>query len=327
MKALQGKVALVAGATRGAGRGIAIELAEAGAITYVTGRSTKAARSPMNRAETIEETAELISARGGRAVAVRVDHTVAKEVAALVARIHEEQAGRLDILVNDVWGGDPLTQWGAPFWEHDLDAGLLMQRAAVHSHLITSWHVAPLMTRRRTGLIVEVTDGILDRYRGSLFYDLAKAAVIRLALSQAEDLRSYDVAAVALSPGFLRSEAMLDHFGVTESTWRDALLCRPRSRGPGRRSKHHGAQRQGTRHLELGPRIRVLRRGWHSAGLGEPRPRSLGHGYGLAARPQQIRMYRLDNLTIRAPCAILGGRTRTGDASRENIRERVLVSK
>ena len=227
MKALQGKVALVAGATRGAGRGIAIELAEAGAITYVTGRSTKAARSPMNRAETIEETAELISARGGRAVAVRVDHTVAKEVAALVARIHEEQAGRLDILVNDVWGGDPLTQWGAPFWEHDLDAGLLMQRAAVHSHLITSWHVAPLMTRRRTGLIVEVTDGILDRYRGSLFYDLAKAAVIRLALSQAEDLRSYDVAAVALSPGFLRSEAMLDHFGVTESTWRDAVLKDP----------------------------------------------------------------------------------------------------
>jgi NAD(P)-dependent dehydrogenase (short-subunit alcohol dehydrogenase family) len=227
MKALQGRVALVAGATRGAGRGIAIEVADAGAVTYVTGRSTKASPSPMNRPETIEETAEMISARGGQAIAVRVDHCVAEEVAALIARIDAEQGGRLDILVNDVWGGDPLTQWGRPFWEHDLDAGLKMQRLAVHSHLITSWYAAPLMTRRKKGLVVEVTDGITARYRDSLFYDLAKASVIRLALAQAEDLRPFGIAAVALSPGFLRSEAMLDHFGVTESTWHDAIARDP----------------------------------------------------------------------------------------------------
>ncbi len=179
--------------------------------------------SPMQRPETIEETAELITGSGGIAIPIRVDHTHAEEVAALMGRIREEQAGRLDILVNDVWGGDPLAQWGVPFWQHDLEAGLLMQANAVHSHMITSWYAAPLMVARRTGLIIEVTDGITPRYRGSLYYDLAKASVIRLALAQAEELRPFHVAAIAVSPGFLRSEAMLDHFGVTEANWRDAI--------------------------------------------------------------------------------------------------------
>ena len=223
MKPLQDKVALVAGATRGAGRAIAIELALAGATTYVTGRSTNGSPSPMNRPETIEETAELIAASGAKAIAVRVDHTQPPEVAALIERIRRERAGRLDILVNDIWGGDPLAQWGVPFWQHHLEAGLLMQRNAVHSHIITSWYAAPMMIERGSGLIIEVTDGITDRYRGSLFYDLAKASVIRLALAKAEELRPFNVAAIALTPGFLRSEAMLDHFGVTEATWREAV--------------------------------------------------------------------------------------------------------
>lgn len=223
MKLLEGQVALVAGATRGAGRAIAIELASAGAFTYVTGRSTRASPSGMGRPETIEETAELIEARGGRAAAVRVDHAVGAEVEALLRRVDQEQSGRLDILVNDVWGGDPLAQWGVPFWQHNLDDGLVLLRNAVETHIITSWYAAPLMQKRRAGLIVEVTDGVTDRYRGSLFYDLAKASVIRLALAQSEELRPYNVAAVALSPGFLRSEAMLEHFGVSEANWREAI--------------------------------------------------------------------------------------------------------
>jgi NAD(P)-dependent dehydrogenase (short-subunit alcohol dehydrogenase family) len=221
---LAGTVALVAGATRGAGRAIAIELGAAGATVYVTGRSTRGNPSPMARPETIEETAELVVAAGGRAIAVRVDHTQPAEVAALTARIGEEQDGRLDVLVNDVWGGDPLTEW-RPFWEHDLANGLAIQRTGVHTHLVTSWHAAPLMIARGRGLIVEITDGVDARYRGSLFYDLAKASVIRLAVAQAEELRPHGIAAVAVSPGFLRSEAMLDHFGVTEATWRDAIAA------------------------------------------------------------------------------------------------------
>jgi NAD(P)-dependent dehydrogenase (short-subunit alcohol dehydrogenase family) len=222
-RALSGHVALVAGGTRGAGRGIAVELGAAGTTVYVTGRSTWNARSPMNRPETIEETAEMVDARGGRGIAVRVDHTDSADVAALVARIAAEQGGRLDILVNDIWGGDPLAHWGVPFWKHDLDDGLLMQRLAVDTHLVTSWHALPLLVARRSGLVVEVTDGVEDRYRGSLFYDLAKASVIRFARAQAEELREHGVAAVALTPGFLRSEAVLDHFGVSEANWRDAI--------------------------------------------------------------------------------------------------------
>jgi NAD(P)-dependent dehydrogenase (short-subunit alcohol dehydrogenase family) len=214
-------IALVAGATRGGSRGVAVELGAAGATVYVTGRSSRATgRSPMDRPETIEETAELVDAAGGTGIAVRVDHTEPKQVKALVERIEAEQ-GRLDVLVNGVWGGDPLTRWDTPFWAQDLDDGLEMQRLAVQSHIVTSHFAAELMVRTEGKLIVEVTDGIDPGYRGSLYYDLAKASVIRLALAMAGDLRPHGVAAVALTPGFLRSEAMLDNFGVTAETWRE----------------------------------------------------------------------------------------------------------
>jgi NAD(P)-dependent dehydrogenase (short-subunit alcohol dehydrogenase family) len=154
-----------------------------------------------------------------------VDHTQIDEVAALVARIEEEQRGRLDLLVNSLWGGDPLTGWGSPFWEHSLADGLEIQRHAVGAHLITAWHAAPLMVRRGRGLVVEMTDGDGSRYEGQLFYDLAKTANRRIAHDLAVDLRPHGVAAVAIAPGFLRSEAMLDHFGVTEATWRDAIAA------------------------------------------------------------------------------------------------------
>jgi NAD(P)-dependent dehydrogenase (short-subunit alcohol dehydrogenase family) len=224
---LSDHVALVAGATRGAGRGIAVELGAAGATVYVTGRSTRAARSPMNRAETIEETAELVTAAGGRGIPVRVDHADPAQVAKLVERIEREQDGRLDVLVNDVWGGDPLTEWSAPFWRHSLENGLALLHQAVDTHLITSHRALPLMVRRRAGLVVEVTDGVGDRYRGSLFYDLAKASVIRLAVAQAAELAPHDVTAVAVTPGFMRSEAVLDHFGVTAERWRDGTARDP----------------------------------------------------------------------------------------------------
>jgi NAD(P)-dependent dehydrogenase (short-subunit alcohol dehydrogenase family) len=225
--ALTDQIALVAGGTRGAGRAIAIELGGAGATVYVTGRSTRAGRSELDRPETIEETAELVTERGGRGIAVQVDHTDPARVARLVARIAEEQAGRLDILVNDVWGGDPLTEWDTPFWRHELANGLRIVTNGVFSHLITSWHAVPLMVARGRGLVVEMTDGIATDYRGSLFYDLAKASVIRIALAQAADLRPYGVTAVALTPGFLRSEAVLDHLGVTEANWREGVARDP----------------------------------------------------------------------------------------------------
>ncbi len=219
---LAGKVALVAGGTRGAGRGIAVELGAAGATVYVTGRSTSAERSPMARPETIEETAHLVTEAGGTAIAVRVDHGDVDQVRALLERIEREQ-GRLDLLVNDVWGGDPLTNWDAPFWEHSLEDGLRLFHNAVDTHVITSWHAAGLLLETPGSLVVEVTDGVSDRYRGTFFYDLAKTTVSRLARAQAEDLRPYGVAAVALTPGFLRSEAVLEHFGVTAEDWRDAI--------------------------------------------------------------------------------------------------------
>jgi NAD(P)-dependent dehydrogenase (short-subunit alcohol dehydrogenase family) len=224
---LEGHVAVVAGATRGAGRGIACELGGAGALVYCTGRSVRGAPSEMRRPETIEETAAMVTARGGTGIAVQCDHTDAAQVAALFRRVASEQDGRLDLLVNDIWGGDPLAVWGRPFWEHPLDDGLRMQQLAVWTHVITSWHAAPLMVARRRGLVVEVTDGVSPDYRGSFFYDLAKSSVIRLALAQAQELRPHGVAAVALTPGFLRSEAMLDHFGVTAATWRDAVASDP----------------------------------------------------------------------------------------------------
>ncbi|MFG2235899.1 SDR family oxidoreductase [Streptomyces sp. NPDC048723] len=224
---LAGKVALVAGGTRGGGRGIAIELGAAGATVYVTGRSSGARRSDLDRPETIEETAEKITAAGGVGVPVRTDHSDPEEVRALVARIAAEQDGRLDILVNSVWGGDPLTDWEHPVWEQDLDQGLLLMRRAVETHVITSRYALPLMVARKSGLVVEVTDGNTARYRGSFFYDMAKSAVIRLAVAQAAELRPHGVAAVSLTPGFLRSEALLEHFGVTEANWRDGAAKDP----------------------------------------------------------------------------------------------------
>ena len=228
--ALEGKVALVAGATRGAGRGTAVALGEAGATVYCTGRTTRDERSEYDRPETIEETAEQVTAAGGVGIAVPVDHLEAGQVAGLVRRIDAEQ-GRLDVLVNDIWGGEKLFGWNTPLWEHDLAAGLRLLRLAVDTHLITSHHALPLLIRRPGGLVVEMTDGTAeynaDHYRNSAFYDLAKTAVIRLAYVQAQELAPHGATAVALTPGWLRSQMMLDAFGVTEETWRDALARQP----------------------------------------------------------------------------------------------------
>lgn len=227
---LEGKVALVAGATRGAGRGIAVELGAAGATVYVTGRSTRAARSEYDRPETIEETAELITAAGGAAVAVQVDHLVPEQVRALVERIDREQ-GRLDVLVNDIWGGERLVEWHEPVWKHSLDKGLRLLRLAIDTHLITSHFALPLLLRRPGGLVVEMTDGTTDynatHYRLSIFYDQAKTSVLRLAWAQAKELEPHGCTAVALTPGWMRSEMMLEAYEVQESNWRDALVKQP----------------------------------------------------------------------------------------------------
>jgi NAD(P)-dependent dehydrogenase (short-subunit alcohol dehydrogenase family) len=228
--ALAGEVALVAGATRGAGRGIAVELGAAGATVYVTGRTTRDRQSEYARPETIEETAELVSAAGGRGIAVRVDHLVADEVRALVGRIRAEQ-GRLDVLVNDIWGGENLKEWNKPVWEHDLNNGLRLLSLGVHTHLITAHHALRLLIERRGGLLVEVTDGTAaynaEHYRINPFYDLAKVAVTRMAWAHARDLAPHGATAVAITPGWLRSEMMLDAFGVTEENWRDATARIP----------------------------------------------------------------------------------------------------
>lgn len=224
MKPLQGKIAVVAGSTRGAGRGIAASLGEAGATVYCTGRSVRGNPSDLNRTETIEETAELVTSLGGVGIPVRVDHTVEEDVKSLFERVNREQNGRLDVLVNNIWGGEKLTEWDTPFWEHSLRNGLLMQERAVKAHLITSYFGAPMMVQRKEGLIIEVTDGIDYRYRGNLFYSLAKISPIHLAAAMAEELRPHSVTALAVTPGFLRSEEMLEHFGVTEANWQDAVL-------------------------------------------------------------------------------------------------------
>jgi NAD(P)-dependent dehydrogenase (short-subunit alcohol dehydrogenase family) len=227
MQTLRGKIAVVAGATRGAGRGIASMLGEAGATVYCTGRSVRGRpASGSGRPETIEETAELVTAWGGRGIAVQVDHAVPQQVAGLFERVAAEQ-GQLDLLVNDIWGGDELAEWGKPFWEQALAPGFLMQQRAVHTHIITAHYAAPLMIARRQGLIVEITDGADLSYRGNFFYDLAKASVIRLAYAMAEELRPHWITALALTPGFLRSEAVLDHLGVTEANWQDGARLDP----------------------------------------------------------------------------------------------------
>jgi NAD(P)-dependent dehydrogenase (short-subunit alcohol dehydrogenase family) len=227
---LRGRVALVAGATRGAGRGIAPALGEAGATVICTGRSTRSHRSEYDRGETIEETADLVTQLGGVGVAVAVDHLDVEQVCALADQIRN-QHGHVDVLVNDIWGAEKLkggpADWNKPIWQHDLDKGLRILRLAIDTHVITSYHLLPLLIDRPGGLLVEVTDGTAQynasRYRLSVFYDLAKVAVNRLAFSQGHEVKPYGATAVPITPGWLRSEMMLDNFGVTESTWRAAL--------------------------------------------------------------------------------------------------------
>jgi NAD(P)-dependent dehydrogenase (short-subunit alcohol dehydrogenase family) len=229
-EALRGRVAVVAGATRGAGRGIAAALGEAGATVYCTGRSSRVTplQSNYDRPETIEETAELVAELGGDGIAVAVDHLDPAQVAALAARVRDEQ-GRLDVVVNDIWGAEVLkggpAQWDTPIWELDLDDGLRILRLAIDTHLVTSHHLLPLLVAQPGGLVVEVTDGTTEynagEYRISVFYDLAKVGVNRLAFSQGHELAPFGGAAVAITPGFLRSEMMLEAFGVREENWRE----------------------------------------------------------------------------------------------------------
>jgi len=214
-KPLAGKIAVVAGATRGAGRGIATALGEAGATVYCTGRSIPGSPGMKNRPETINETADIVTARGGKGIAVRVDHTVPAEVASLFERV-----GEFDILVNDIWGGDDLVEWGKKLWETKLEDGLTLIDRAIKTHIITSYHGLPRM--REGGLVVEITDGDGYFYRGHFFYDLVKTTVIRMAFALSQELKDRGITALAVTPGFLRSEWMLDHFGVTEANWRDA---------------------------------------------------------------------------------------------------------
>ena len=226
---LKGKTALVAGATRGAGRGIAVELGAAGATVYVTGRTTRSKPSEMNRPETIEETATLVDKAGGRGIAIPVDHLQPEEVRALVARIDKEQGG-LHILVNDIWGATVM-EWNKTVWESSLDIGLATLHRAVDTHAITSHFAIPLLIKTPGGLVVEVNDGTTEynatHYRVSFFYDLAKASVNRMAFALAHELRPHGATAVSLTPGWLRSEAMLEAYGVTEKNWRDATLKSP----------------------------------------------------------------------------------------------------
>jgi NAD(P)-dependent dehydrogenase (short-subunit alcohol dehydrogenase family) len=227
---LEGRIALVTGATRGAGRGTAEALGEAGATVYCTGRSTREQRSEYDRPETIEETAELVSEAGGTGIAVAVDHLEPSQVESLVQRI-DRGHGRLDVLVNDIWGGERLIEWNKPVWEHDLEKGLRMLRLAINTHLITSHFALPLVIRNPGGLVVEMTDGTRayndEHYRVSVFYDLAKTALIRLAFAQGVELAPHGCTALALTPGWLRSEMMLENYGVTEANWRDGAAINP----------------------------------------------------------------------------------------------------
>jgi len=228
--ALRGRVAVVAGATRGAGRGIAAALGEAGATVVCSGRTTRTTRSEYNRAETIEETAELVTQLGGTGIAAAVDHLDSGQVERLAEQLRKEH-GHIDVLVNDIWGAELLkggpAEWNTPIWEHDLDKGLRILRLAIDTHLITSHHLLPLLIDAPGGLLVEVTDGTTEynasHYRISVFYDLVKMAVNRLAFSQGHELEPHGATAVAITPGWLRSEMMLDNFGVSEENWREAV--------------------------------------------------------------------------------------------------------
>jgi NAD(P)-dependent dehydrogenase (short-subunit alcohol dehydrogenase family) len=228
--ALRGRVAVVAGATRGAGRGIASALGEAGATAVCTGRTTTSHRSEYDRPETIEETAALVTALGGTGVARQVDHLDPAQVENLAAQLRDEY-GHIDVLVNDIWGAEVLKggppQWNTPIWDHDLETGLRILRLAIDTHLVTSHHLLGMLINEPGGLLVEVTDGTNEynasHYRISAYYDLAKVSVNRLAFSQGHELAPYGGTAVAITPGFLRSEMMLDTFGVDDSNWRNAV--------------------------------------------------------------------------------------------------------
>lgn len=214
MKPLSGKVAVVAGATRGAGRGIATALGEAGATVYCTGRSVIGKSAMTNRPESINETADIVTARGGKGIAIQCDHTQSDQVKALFERV-----GEFDILVNDIWGSEDLVGWGKKLWEINIDNGMTLLDRAIKTHIITSHHGIPSL--RKDGLIVEITDGDSYFYRGNFLYDFVKTAVIRMAFGLSQELQGRDITAIAVTPGFLRSEWMLDHFGVTEANWRD----------------------------------------------------------------------------------------------------------
>jgi NAD(P)-dependent dehydrogenase (short-subunit alcohol dehydrogenase family) len=237
--ALRGQVAVVAGATRGAGRGIAAALGEAGATVVCTGRTTRSVRSEYNRPETIEETAELVTRLGGAGKAFAVDHLDSVQVGDLAEQIRQEY-GHIDVLVNDIWGGELLkggpSEWNKPIWEHNLEVGLRILRLAIDTHLVTSHHLLPLVVNKPGGLLVEVTDGDASynasHYRISVFYDLAKVAINRLAFSEGHELAPFGATAVAITPGWLRSEMMLDNFGVSEENWRDALTRGDHLRAP-----------------------------------------------------------------------------------------------
>ena len=231
---LKGKIAVVAGATRGAGRGIAVGLGEAGATVYCTGRSVRGGlASGDNRPETIDETADIINAAGGIAIAVRVDFTQEDQVKAFFERVQADH-GRLDILVNDIWGGEPYIKFGVPFWETDYSFLPMMFERALITHLLSAKYSVPLMLPHKSGLVVEITDGGTPDvavgnfvYRGMLWYDMIKNAVIRMAFGMSEELKPHGITALAVTPGFLRSEEMLDHFGVMQANWRDAVAQEP----------------------------------------------------------------------------------------------------
>jgi NAD(P)-dependent dehydrogenase (short-subunit alcohol dehydrogenase family) len=231
------RVALVAGATRGAGRAIAVELARAGFFVYATGRSSRSSGpSEIDRPETIEETGDLMEAAGGTGAALVADHEDPAAVEELVAGI-ERDRGRLDVLVNDIFGGDRYMEWEKPLWEHDWEGGLRMLQMGVHTHLITARAAIPLMLRTARdegtrGLVVEMTDGTSEanadfRRNVGFYYDLVKANVERIVKGLTAELEGLPVTAVGVTPGWLRSEKMLDNFGVTEENWRDAVEKRP----------------------------------------------------------------------------------------------------